>query len=204
MPSKEVETLKGQVAELKERLRQLRLELEQKDSDHHKKEEALRRAVQAQQEKHKQEVFILENENKQKLVDLEQEIRRHRDRTISLLGEKDREIEALRARSPERLEHQYYSTMRQLSSSSAEAETGPDGASSEDSSVMRELLARTSLTGGTPGEASLLHFAHEQARKDVEINTLRRQKHSVEVALRELQHSFSLKEENMTEEINFF
>ena len=53
------------------------------------------------------------------------------------------------------------------------------GASSEADPVVHELLNRSSLLAGAPGETTLLHFAQEQARKDVEINALRKQKVSV-------------------------
>lgn len=81
------------------------------------------------------------------------------------------------------------------------------GASSEmeqqQSSAVRELLSRTSILSATPAETSLLHFAEEQARKEVEIQGLRRQKHSLESALRDLQHSTSLKEQHLIDQVEF-
>ena len=47
---------------------------------------------------------------------------------------------------------------------------------------------------GLKGETSFLHFAEEQARKDIEISGLRKQKNSVESALRDLQHAGAVKE----------
>ena len=78
------------------------------------------------------------------------------------------------------------------------------GASSEDehqASAISELLSRTSLLSGQPAEAALLHFAQEQARKDVEINALRKQKYGLETALRELQHGSMIKEQQAAEQM---
>ena len=77
------------------------------------------------------------------------------------------------------------------------------GASSEQEqvNVVSELLSRTSVLSATPGETSLLHFAQEQARRDVEIQAVRRQKHTAEAALRDLQHASSMKEEQLTEQV---
>ena len=72
---------------------------------------------------------------------------------------------------------------------------------------MAELLARTALltggggTLGAGGETTLLHFAQEQARKDVEINALRKQKYGLETALRELQHGSMIKEQQAGEQM---
>ena len=78
------------------------------------------------------------------------------------------------------------------------------GASSEDehqASAISELLSRTALLSGQPAEAALLHFAQEQARKDVELNSLRKQKHALESALRESEHSAATKQHQTDEQL---
>ena len=216
--SKELDGLKHQVTELKDRLRHLRHSSDELESRHSEKEEHFRTTLSTLSDKHKIERASVEADHKQKMGELELEIRKHRDRTIALLAEKDRELEGLRGQQNtiDKYEQQYLGTYsssssRQDSQSSTNVDIREAGASSEEASMMSELLARTSLTpgGGAPSETSLLYFAQEQARKDVEINNLRRQKHNTEQSLRELQHTSIMKlqqhaehEEALQEEIH--
>lgn len=75
----------------------------------------------------------------------------------------------------------------------------PQPAQSLEESSLQELFK-----AGSPlqGETSLLHFAQEQARKDVEISTLRRQKHSLESSLREQQRQLVSMQECHKEEVS--
>lgn len=77
------------------------------------------------------------------------------------------------------------------------------GASSERQSTEDEAVTRllTTPTSGQ-GEMTVLYFAQEQARKDVDITSLRKQKRELEVALRDLQFSSVTKQEQLFEEID--
>ncbi|ELT94109.1 hypothetical protein CAPTEDRAFT_214083 [Capitella teleta] len=193
--NKEVDALKQQVTELKDRLRHIRLSNDDLETNLADREEHFRKTLSTLSSKHKVELASAEAEQKQQLGEMELEMRKHRDRTIALLAEKDRELEVLRSlHSVERFEQQYisqFSPHRQTSQTSS-VDLQEAGASSEETSVS-ELLARTSLTPGNSSETSLLFFAQEQARKDVEINTLRRQKHMFEQTLREVTQDFTMK-----------
>ncbi len=162
------------------------------------------------QEKFKEELANLSAEHKQKEADLELEIRKHRERTIALLSEKDKEIELLRAKSPERYESHYVSSFRRTNSQASDSEGSEysitvrkKGSAGDTDAVVSELLAKNSLGGSHASETSILYFAHEQARKDVEINSLRKQKHTLELTLRDVQHTASMKEEKYQEQIDF-
>ena len=77
------------------------------------------------------------------------------------------------------------------------------GASSERPSLEDEAVERLLTTPPSgQGEMTLLYFAQEQARKDVDINSLRKQKRELEMALRELQMNSSMKQEQLYEEID--
>ncbi len=163
------------------------------------------------QEKYKDKLTRKEEEHKQKEAEIESEIRKHRDRTIALLAEKDKEIEMLRARSPERFESRYVSSYRQTGTEDADVQgseysftvsgtSRPKSTSPDTDAVVAELLSKNSLSG-ISSESSIFYFAHEQRRKDVEINTLRKQKHSLELALRDLQHSTTLKEDKYQDQV---
>ncbi len=149
-------------------------------------------------------------EHKHKESELELEIRKHRERTIALLAEKDKEIEMLRAKSPERYENQYMRSFQRTSSQASDSESSEHGSPVKGrvqtleggESIVNELT-KIQFGGAASVDSSILYFAHEQARKDVEINSLRRQKHSLESALRELQHSSAMKIEKYSEQVDF-
>ena len=149
-------------------------------------------------EHHQKEVAALSAEHKSKTAELELEIRRHRDRTIALLAEKDKEIEILRAKTPNQYESQYMASIRGMPSMNSDDEDTLTQApqsllDSQDSSVVNELIKWTG--GATTGDTTILHFSQERARKDVEINMLRKQKHSLESGLRDLQRVCAQKDE---------
>lgn len=78
------------------------------------------------------------------------------------------------------------------------------GASSERQTSEDEAVARLLTTPPTgQGEMTLLYFAQEQARKDVDISTLRKQKRDLETSLRDLQVSTTQKQEQLYEEIEY-
>lgn len=72
------------------------------------------------------------------------------------------------------------------------------GASSEEQAISELLSRPTGLTPG--GDAALLHFAQEQARRQVELNSLRRQKHFLESSLREAQQNTAQREAELFEQ----
>ena len=168
------------------------------------------------EQNNEQKLKLQKQQHNNKISELENEIKRHRERTVSLLSEKDHEIQAMRSTMPDRYDSHYSSSkQRYMSESSEEAQspaakaavTSPFGGSiqgtpqTKDTEAVTQLLAKTSLSSGLSGETSLLHFAEEQARKDIEISTLKKQKYNVESALRDLQHSVALKEMKSQNEI---
>ncbi len=202
-PSKELESCQAQVSELKERLRQLRYDYDQLENVLHEKEESFGKTIVSLQEKHRVELDCQAGDHKQKLGELESEIRRHRERTIAMLAEKDRELDSLRAKSPDNAESRYtMNTLRQMSPPAEQPIAREIGASSEEESAVSELISRSTMFPGSAGETALLHFAQEQARREVEIQNLRKQKHSLEMALRDLQHSSSMKQQQAADTID--
>lgn len=203
--------MKAQLSEVKEKLRHILDDQDQTNTSQKKASDDLRKTITALQERHQTELTAQAAEYKSKMSELELEIRRHRERTIALLAEKDKEIEILRSKLPEKYESQYVSSFRRLSSqnsadsddvSSAYHHQTPQSLVDQEG-VVTELIKRTSIGTGASGtsETSILHFAQEQARKDVEINMLRKQKHSLEGALRELQRVSAQKGETYQDKI---
>ena len=150
------------------------------------------RSMLAQADAHKAEIAHVKNAHQKEVFVLELEAKKQRERTVALLAEKDQEIETLRSGSAHKVDHDYYLKLKDLSLESVRGDT--DGllrGESESDDAVAKLLMHPAVQG----EATILHFAQEKARQDVEIVGLRKQKHQVESALRELQHALTLKEE---------
>lgn len=150
-------------------------------------------------EKHKHDVALMEAEHRHKMTELEMEIKKQRDRTVSLLAEKDRELEFYKHQNFEG--NPYYAHLRNPPDSGASAELPHDLSrqkTEEEEAVSRLLNLRTL----GQNDSNMLFFTQEIARKDVEINTLRKQKHHLETTLRELQVTASTKEEELHDQID--
>lgn len=194
-PSKDEDILKEHVNELREKLRTMHLQQEDEIDHYKQREENLRKTMLMLQEKHKQEVSHMQAEHHSQLQEFEEEIKKQRDRTVSMLAEKERELEVLRTTSSQRLQSDYLMRYR--------ANHDMGGASSERQSSEDEAVTRLLATPPTgQGEMTLLYFAQEQARKDVDITALRKQKRELEIALRDLQVSSGTKQEQLYEEID--
>ncbi|KAJ8308882.1 hypothetical protein KUTeg_013756 [Tegillarca granosa] len=196
--SKEVDALKGQINELREKLKNLHIQFDEENDKHNQKLESLHMSLVGQQENHKEELAHVESEHRHQISELEIELKKQRERTVALLAEKDREIDILKSTSQQGYENTYYSQLRNLPDSGASAEIPRIRSNSSEEEALSRLL---NIPPIGQGEQSLLFYAQEQARKDVEINSLRKQKRQLESALRDLQISSSTKEESLHENI---
>lgn len=195
-PEQEIATLKTQLGDFREKYVNLRQNFEDQERKVKEREDYFAKALTTMTENHRSETLQKETDHRQKTEELNTEIRRHRERTVSLLAEKDREIAALRLQVSPRLsdvEVGRAAFQPLLVPSSPEPDASEVGASSEEASAVAQLLRQNPHHSGGGGDPKLLHFAQEQGRKEVEISTLRRQKHGLEMALREQQQTFQMR-----------
>ncbi|KAL8590069.1 hypothetical protein ACOMHN_034300 [Nucella lapillus] len=193
--TKEVETLKDQVSDLRERLKLCTVHHQEEDEQMQVKLDGLSRSMLAQSDAHKAELAHIKNAHQKEVFILELEAKKQRERTVGLLAEKDQEIEQLRSGTAHKVEHDLYLKLKDLNLESVRDTDGLLRGESESNDAVTQLL----MHPATQGEATILHFAQEKARQDVEIVGLRKQKHQLETALRELQHAMTLKEEKSQE-----
>ncbi|XP_076441642.1 GRIP and coiled-coil domain-containing protein 1-like isoform X2 [Babylonia areolata] len=193
--SKEVDVLKDQVSDLRERLKMSTVQHQEEVDQMQTKLDGLSRSMLAQSDSHKVEVTHLKSAHQKEVFVLELEAKKQRERTVALLAEKDQEIEKLRSGTTHKAEHDFFTKLKDLSLESVRDTDGLlRGESSESDDAVARLLMHPASQGG---EATILHFAQEKARQDVEMVGLRKQKHQLETALRELQHTMTLKEEKL-------
>ncbi|XP_071501673.1 GRIP and coiled-coil domain-containing protein 1-like [Diadema antillarum] len=200
--NKEIEQLQTQLAEMRERVSVLRQQLDEEEAAHQRSVEDFQERVAKMKEKHKGSLAQAENDYKLKAADLDQQIQKLRERTVALLADKDLVIDDLKrqlgAKQPGATpapthqvtsqRHLRKSKSHDLGATSADdvqSVTSEDYLSSEADETVSQLVA-TPATPGASG-SSFLHFAEEQARKEVELTTVKRQKQQLESALRQLQ-----------------
>lgn len=168
--TKELEEVRDQLSELKEKYINLRIQSDEAEARHRRELEEGQQRVAAQQQTHRQEVERLETLHRDDLMRLEAELHKQRERTMALLDEKDQELDKLRTAAL---------TCSIDSSKTADDELGSLGG---DDDIIGQALRRV-----TPNEPTLLLYAEQLARKEVELVGLRRQKHRLEDDLHQLQ-----------------
>lgn len=169
--AKELEEVRDQLSELKEKYINLRIQSDEGEARHRCELEERQQQATALQQSHRQEVERVEALHRDDLLRLEAELHKQRERTMALLDEKDQELERLRAAV--------------LSCSNDtdkmadnEHESGPES----EGDIISQALRRV-----TPNEPTLLLYAEQLARKEVEVGGLRRQKHRLEEDVHQLQ-----------------
>ncbi|KAK3702795.1 hypothetical protein RRG08_042779 [Elysia crispata] len=225
-PSKETELLKGQVSELRDKLRMTNFHHREESDEFQNKVDNLSKALLAQEEKCKADIGGLKADHRKEIGELELEAKKQRERTVSMLAEKDMEIQRLRALTGQVASgsgaggyDSYLATSyRSVYSSDASVGGGNEsgfsyrpsgrtstGAEAEGGTCDEEAEAVTKLLDlpkGVQNEAAFLHFAQERGRMEVAMTSLRRQKRELESAYRDLQLSTAHTEQQLKEEIH--
>ncbi|KAE8281168.1 GRIP and coiled-coil domain-containing protein 1 Golgi coiled-coil protein 1 [Larimichthys crocea] len=168
--AKELEEVRDQLSELKEKYINLRIQSDETEAQHRRELEERQQQTAVLQQTHRQEVERLEALHRDNLLRLEAELHKQRERTMALLDEKDQELERLRAVT--------LSCSTDAEKMAADEHESADG----ESDVISQALRRA-----TPNEPTLLLYAEQLARKEVEVGTLRRQKHRLEDDVHQLQ-----------------
>ncbi|XP_072310084.1 GRIP and coiled-coil domain-containing protein 1 [Eucyclogobius newberryi] len=191
--TKELEEVKDQLAELKEKYINLRIESDETEAKHRKELEERQQQSISLQHSHKQDVERLEALHRENLLKMETELHKQRERTMALLNEKDKELENLRA-----VALSYNLSQRGCHSSDGGRPGNQDlteGFSEED--IISQALLRATANEPT----TILLYAEQLARKEVETGALRRQKHQLEEDVHQLQARLIANGERHDEEV---
>ncbi|KAL0962729.1 hypothetical protein UPYG_G00344550 [Umbra pygmaea] len=190
--TKDLEEARDQLAELKEKYINLRIQGDEAEAKRRLELEESQQEIVTLQQANKQELERAEAKYRENLLRLEGELHRQRDRTMALLQEKDQELEKLKSvcngpagnRSQEEgalVTEESRGTANDVGSNSNDGKIR-DNPAQEESDIIAQALR---LAG--PNEPTLLLYAEQLARKEVEIGSLRRQKHCLEKDLHQLQ-----------------
>ncbi|KAK1788771.1 hypothetical protein P4O66_002582 [Electrophorus voltai] len=198
--ARELEEARDQLAELKEKYINLRIQADEAEAQHKHQLEDRQKSLTVLQQAHKQELEKLEAQHRDSFLLLEEELHKQRDRTMALLAEKDLELEQVRAAATAGLGgHRGWGT------SDGGAERGgkverDDTAGSVPADGESEIIAHALKLVG-PNEPTMLLYTEQLARKEVEITALRKQKHRMEEDVRQLQGKLIANSERHEEEI---
>ncbi|XP_029351279.1 GRIP and coiled-coil domain-containing protein 1 [Echeneis naucrates] len=168
--AKELEEVRDQLSELKEKYISLRIQSDEVEAHHRHQQEEWQQAAATLQQSHRQEVDRAEALHREELLRMEAELHKQRGRTMALMDEKDQELERLRAAVFSRSER------NEMPKTESEPEPEREG------DVVSQALRRVA-----PTEPTLLLYAEQLARKEVEVGGLRRHKHRLEDDVHQLQ-----------------
>lgn len=200
--SEELNKLKSQVVFLQEQLQTSKSQIESAEEYHDKTIHNLQISIQEMKTKSKHEIAALESDCRAKILELEQQLQKQRERTLTLLEEKDTEISLLRSSLLPSVIQMENPLSRKTSTRSAEdtSKVPSTGSPSSEVDYLTDTLSHILIS--PKKEAQLLYYAQEIARKDVEISNLRSTRVQAESALRELQQIALMKEEKYVDEID--
>ncbi|KAF3705395.1 GRIP and coiled-coil domain-containing protein 1 Golgi coiled-coil protein 1 [Channa argus] len=183
--AKELEEVRDQLAELKEKYINLRIQSDEAEARHYRELEERQQQMAAFQQSHRQELERSEALHRDELLRLEAELHKQRERTMALLDEKDQELERLRSAVV---------SCGNICDKTCNDEHEPGPESETDTISL-------ALQRAAPTEPTLLLYAEQLARKDVELGALRRQKHRLEEDLHQLQARLIANAERQDEEV---
>ncbi|XP_061570884.1 GRIP and coiled-coil domain-containing protein 1 [Cololabis saira] len=163
--TRELQEARDQLTEVREKYITLRIQSDEAEARQRQLRDAEVQQAAALQQNHKQDLERAEALHREQLLRLEAELHKQRQRTTALLDEKDGELERLRLAAP--------------------PNRRPDGGS-EDGEAEGDAVG-LALRRAAPTDATLLLYAEQLARQEVDAAALRRHKHRLEEELHRLQ-----------------
>ncbi|XP_071955847.1 GRIP and coiled-coil domain-containing protein 1-like [Antedon mediterranea] len=202
----EIDGLQTQLSDMKDRIVVLRQQLDDQEDEHKNKILKMEAAMKKIKDGHKSEMSQAQYDFKQRSAEMEQQIHKQRDRTLALLSDKDKEIENLKQQlHPHNIPP--FQSDASPSSRSSSVFTDNDDEHDDPHAVQAEATVTqlhnrqsAALMKGV-GTASLLHYAEEQSRKEVELTIIKRKKLELETALRQLQEKHAASQETHQNEV---
>ncbi|XP_054726370.1 GRIP and coiled-coil domain-containing protein 1 [Anastrepha obliqua] len=181
---------KSHISTLQEKVKVLNRNIDEQELDLKNQAEKQRQAVKEERAKWKSKLNELENETRCKVVDLEQQLQKQRQRSLQLLDEKEQEIKTLQTSFevfhsvtlPTTTVGTHAEQNLPTSASDAESNEGVGVGSSNSQLGSKVSVKAKRLSVGE--NCHMLHYANEIARKDIEIAGLRKAKYAAESALR--------------------
>ena len=180
-----------EINQLRVQIQFLRSELEHGEEEHRESLKAVQDSWMKERLSWKDELAQVERAGRNRLADLELQMQKQRERSLTLLQEKDEELNSLR----EWLNMKNATPMS--SAMSISKDTGADGGEEWPESLYQlgSMTLGASASGG-----QILHYVEELARKEVEIQGLRKSRNQLESTVRDMQMCAVTMEHKMAEQ----
>lgn len=186
--AKELEEAHEQLSELKEKYISLRLSCEEQERQRQQEAEDWKQERAHLQQLHRQELERSQLDFRDRSLKLEEELHKQRDRALAVLAEKDLELEQLRSLA--------------LSSGLPGRRSPVGGRLPGDPADVSSVDGLTqALQLAAANEPTFFLYAEQLARKEVEVASLRKQRHRLEVEVHQLQDRLLEEEERHLEEV---
>ncbi|XP_073816877.1 GRIP and coiled-coil domain containing 88 kDa [Musca autumnalis] len=198
-----IEQQRSHISTLQEKVKVLNRNIDEQELELKHYNEKLQLSIKDERDKWKSLQTDIENDYRNKLTELEQQLQKQRQRSLQLLDEKEQEIKALQTSFE--IFHSSNNTGNTLVSNEAQACASSDAESNEDVAAAPSSARKVSLKAKklSVGESChMLHYANEIARKDIEIANLRKAKYQAETAMRKAIHDKVVSQEELSNKID--
>lgn len=195
--ARELEEAQDQLAELKEKYVSLRLSGEEVEKRHREALEAKKQELCRLQQLHRQELERSQAACREKILRVEEEMHKQRDRALAVLAEKDQELEQLRTVVlPSGLPGAKMA-LGPGSLPSGGSSSSPDPRGAESLETLTQALRLTAPTG----EPGFLLSTEQLARKEVEVAALKKERRRLEAEAHHLRERLLEEGERHREEV---
>ncbi|XP_055621681.1 GRIP and coiled-coil domain-containing protein 1 isoform X2 [Toxorhynchites rutilus septentrionalis] len=185
---------------LQEKIKVLNKNIDDLEVEYKNKQIEYNNVIKTEKARTQELICVLESDFKSKLSQLEMQLKKQRERSLQLLEEKEEEIKSLRT-SFDILMHDGNGQKQPVSSEN----NNSDYADNFPAALSKKMNALNSVFKTEPNGNSethhILHYAHELARREIEITSLRTAKNNTEAALRQALHDKIASQEELHEHI---
>ncbi|EFX71220.1 hypothetical protein DAPPUDRAFT_309188 [Daphnia pulex] len=178
-----------EVNQMRVQIQFLRSEMEHGEEEHKDSMRSIQESWAKERSEWKDEMGQMERTCRVRVADMEQQLQKQRERSLTLLQEKDEELASLR----ESLNLKSGSALSPVTSSTKTSDSNDEWP--ESLAPLASMTLGASASGG-----QILHYVEELARKEGEILGLRRSKNQLEASLREMQMAFVTMEHKVAEQ----
>nr|SVE81256.1 EOG090X04IO [Daphnia magna] len=180
-----------EINQMRIKIQFLRNEMEHNEQEHKDSLRSVQESWAKERTEWKDELSQMERSCRTRIADMEQQLQKQRERSLTLLQEKDEELVSLR----ELLNMKNLPTLSLPPANVTSKVTDSNEEWPESLAPLASLRLGASASGG-----QMLHYVEELAWKEGEIQGLRRSKNQLEASLREMQMAFVTMEHKMAEQ----
>nr|SVE74123.1 EOG090X04IO [Daphnia barbata] len=179
------------VNQMRVQIQFLHSEMEHSEQEHKESLLSIQQSWTKERSEWKNELSQMERACRARIADVEQQLQKQRERSFALLQEKDEELTNLR----ELLNMKNPTVVSPPPAATNSKTTDSNDEWPESLAPLASMTLGASASGG-----QILHYVEELARKDQEIQGLRRSKNQLEASLRDMQMTFVTMEHKVAEQ----